>query len=43
MILAATFRVENNTFAERLQVAIQEDKTTQTIKKNKPRRHRGLY
>ena len=33
IILAATFRVENDTFTERLRTAIQEDETTQTILK----------
>ena len=33
MVLVATFRAENNTFAERLRTAIQEDKTTQAILK----------
>ena len=33
MVLAATFRIRNNTFAEQLRSAIQENKTTQTILK----------
>ena len=33
MVLAATFRVENNTFAEWLRTAIQSDETTQAILK----------
>ena len=33
MVLAATFRVENNVFAEQLRIAIQEDETAQTILK----------
>ena len=33
MVLVATFIVENNTFTKRLQIAIQSDKTTQTILK----------
>ena len=31
MVLAATFRVENNTFTKQLRTVIQEDETTQTI------------
>ena len=33
MVLAATFRVKNNVFTERLRTAVQEDKTTQNILK----------
>ena len=33
MVLAATFRVKNDNFAERLRTAIQEDETTQVILK----------
>ena len=33
MVLAATFRVKNNIFAERLRTATQEDKITQNILK----------
>ena len=33
MVLAATFRIKNNVFAERLQAVIQEDKITQVILK----------
>ena len=34
MVLAVMFRVENNTFAERLRTAIQNNKTTKaTLKK----------
>ena len=33
MVLAATFRVKNNTFAERLRTVIQNNKTTQVILK----------
>ena len=33
MVLAAIFRVENNTFAEYLSTIIQEDETTQVILK----------
>ena len=33
MDLAVTFRVENNTFVERLRAVIQEDKITQNILK----------
>ena len=33
MVLAATFRVENDTFIEQLRTAIQEDETTQAILK----------
>ena len=33
MVLAATFRVENDTFIQQLRTAIQEDNTTKTILK----------
>ena len=33
IIPAAIFRVENDTFAEQLQIVIREDQTTQTILK----------
>ena len=33
MVLAVTFRVENNTFAEQLRTAIQENNTTKIILK----------
>ena len=33
MVLVAIFRVENNTFAKHLQIAIQNIKTTQIILK----------
>ena len=33
MVLAVTFRIKNDIFAERLWIAIQEDKTTQAILK----------
>ena len=33
MVLAATFRVNNNIFAEQLRTAVQENETTQTILK----------
>ena len=33
MVLAVTFRAENNTFVEQLWIAIWEDKTTQAILK----------
>ena len=33
MVLAATFRVKNNVFTKWLQIAIQEDETTQIILK----------
>ena len=44
MVLSAIFRVENNTFAERLQIVIQDNSTTQIIlKENNPERHQGIY
>ena len=33
MVLAATFRVKNNTFAEQLRIIIQNNDTTQAIPK----------
>ena len=33
MVLAATFRVENNIFAKQLKIVIQEDEITQAILK----------
>ena len=33
MVLAATFRVENNIFTKQLRAAIQEDKSAQNILK----------
>ena len=39
MVLAATFRVKNNNFAERLRTAIQEDETTQIVLKEMSHRN----